>query len=356
MKKKILFFSTSRADYTLIKNLFQIINFPRSVERRMIIIRSQKYEKILSKNENKKNIEYIKIKLFKITKKNFSKIISNFFTLFYIYLKKKKPTHIVLLGDRFEILSLAFAANFLNIKIFHFHGGEFSKGSLDDIWRDKISKLSDYHFVSHKTYKRNLIKLGINKKNIFNVGAVGAYMAYIHKEKKILINGYEKKILVTYHPATNDLLNSKKDLLELLSAIVSLKKYYFLVTFPGYDLDSSLIIKKISKLKKFKNIKVINETEKYHFYDYLKNFDLFIGNSSSGVIESASAKIPFLNIGNRQSGRLVSNNTFNISGNKNKIIKYINIILNKKNINYNNIYLKHNFVKNLNKNFLRLIK
>lgn len=91
MKKKILFFSTSRADYTLIKNLFQIINFPRSVERRMIIIRSQKYEKILSKNENKKNIEYIKIKLFKITKKNFSKIISNFFTLFYIYLKKKNP-------------------------------------------------------------------------------------------------------------------------------------------------------------------------------------------------------------------------------------------------------------------------
>lgn len=334
-KKNFIFFSTSRADLTLVKSLYKIIELPKSVKKIFFI---------LDKIENKK-----------INTKNFSKIISNFFAQFYEYLKKNSPSHIVILGDRFEVLALALAANFLDIKIIHFHGGEVSKGSLDDIWRDKISKISDYHFVSHEKYKKNLIEIGINKNNIFDVGAVGAYLVHIHKEKKIKTKNFKKNILMTYHPATKNIKKSNEDFLELLSAIEILKDYYFLITYPGYDIGSDSIIKKLNKLKNFKNIKIVKKVYKYHFYDYLKNFDLFIGNSSSGIIEAASANIPFLNIGNRQAGRIFSNNTYHVDGNKKKILFYVNKILSKKRSKYNNIYLKHNFIKNLNQKFKKII-
>ena len=335
LKKKFIFFSTSRADLTLVKSLYKIIELPKSVKKKIFTLD--------------------KIKIKKINTKNFSKIISFFFAQFYDYLKNNSPSHIIILGDRFEVLALALAANFLDIKIIHFHGGEVSKGSLDDIWRYKISKISDYHFVSHKKYKKNLIEIGVNKNKIFTVGAVGAYLVYIHKEKKIKTNKFKKNILMTYHPSTKNINKSNKDFIELLSAIENLKDYHFLITHPGYDIGSDSIVAKLDKLKNFKNINVVKKVYKYAFYDYLKNFDLFIGNSSSGIIEAASANIPFLNIGNRQAGRIFSNNTYHVEGDKKKILFYIKKILSKKKSKYNNVYLKHNFAKNLNQKFKKII-
>ena len=89
------------------------------------------------------------------------------------YLNSLKPNTLILLGDRYEILSAGIAAFFNQIPITHIHGGEKTQGSYDDIIRHSITKLSDFHFVSHNTYKK-VIQLGENPRNIFNVGSLGA--------------------------------------------------------------------------------------------------------------------------------------------------------------------------------------
>ena len=138
-------------------------------------------------NISKRDIYKIHIKLESSNKKDFSNIFSNYFNQFYNLLEKNKPEYVIVLGDRYEALIFAICARFLNIKIIHFHGGETTLGSLDNTWRDIISRLSDYHFTSLSLYKNKLTSLGINKKNIFNVGSVGASNMAKYKIKKNLL-------------------------------------------------------------------------------------------------------------------------------------------------------------------------
>jgi UDP-hydrolysing UDP-N-acetyl-D-glucosamine 2-epimerase len=86
--------------------------------------------------------------------------------------QEKKPDFICIPGDRFEMLSPAIAAYFLNIPIIHFYGGETSKGSQDDITRNIISQIAKYHFVAHQNSKKKIIKMGKSEKDIFNIGAL----------------------------------------------------------------------------------------------------------------------------------------------------------------------------------------
>jgi len=351
MNKKILFISTSRADYNLISGLYKTIKLKKNFNKKLILTGSSISKKYgYDKNKDFTTNKKIFINLTSSSKKKFPTILSTYFKKFYLLLNKENPNFLVILGDRYETLVLTFVAKLLGIKIFHFHGGEKSYGSLDNEWRDLISKLSDYHFVSHKDYKKNLIKLNLDNKKIFVVGSIGAYLLKKHKPLRININKkYKKKIIVTYHVATKDIKKSRQEFLEMIDSIKKLKNFYFCITYPGHDLDSNFIINKLDHLKKnFNHVEIIKKASIYSFYDYLKNFDLFMGNSSSGIIESASANIPFLNIGLRQNGRLKSNNVFDVEG-KNKIISksIVKILkLNKK--KFKNIYLDTNFKTKIN--------
>lgn len=350
MNKKIIFISTSRADYNLIRGLYNIIKLPKSYIKKLIVTGTS-----LSKKYGYDKTEFSRIKKIFVNLNSSSelmlpRIISNYFIKFYFLLKKQNPNYLILLGDRYETLVLAFTAKVLGIKILHFHGGEKSFGSMDNEWRNIISNLSDFHFVSHSSYKKNLIKMGIKSNNIYNVGAVGAYLLEKYKSKKLKIaNNYKKKIIVTFHPATKNLKKSREEFNEMINSITNLNNMYFCITYPGHDSDSDDIIKKLDKLKRnYKNIDVIKKVSINSFYNYLKNFDLFMGNSSSGIIESASANIPFLNIGIRQKGRLKSKNVFDVNGKSNLITRSIISILKLKKKKYKNIYLNKNFEKKIN--------
>ena len=88
-------------------------------------------------------------------------------------LKILKPDLVILLGDRYEIFAAACSATILRIPIAHLHGGELTEGSFDDSFRHSITKMSYFHFTSHKIYKSRVIQLGENPKRVFNVGAFG---------------------------------------------------------------------------------------------------------------------------------------------------------------------------------------
>ena len=215
MKNKVYFFSGSRADYSLIESIFFLFQYNKSLEKKLVITGtnlSKKYSDNEKFDISEKYIHRIYVKLGNSQEKNFSNIFSKYLGQFYKLLEKNKPNYVILLGDRYEALIFGICAKFLNIKIIHFHGGETTLGSLDNTWRDMISRLSDYHFTSLKLYKDKLINMGIDKKKIFNVGSIGVSNISKTKIKKKFTFpnslNFDRKILVSYHSLTTSISKS----------------------------------------------------------------------------------------------------------------------------------------------------
>ena len=364
MKSKVYFFSGSRADYNLIESIFLLFQKNRSFEKKIIITGtnlSKKYSDDEKFNISQKDIHKIYVKLGNSQKKNFSNIFSNYFGEFYRLLEKNKPNYVILLGDRYEALIFGICAKFLNIKIIHFHGGETTLGSLDNTWRDIISRLSDYHFTSLSLYKEKLVKMGINKKRIFNVGSVGVsnIVKSKTKEKFTFPNNFKfnKKILVSYHSLTASISKSRKDLKELLKALSDFKNDFILFTYPGHDFDSDYIIKRIKNFNKSnKNSLLIKNAKLFSFSTLLKSFDVFVGNSSAGIIEAPTAKIPTINVGNRQKGRISGKSIFHVVANKQKIRNEIERVLGLNNISFVNPYYKKKTMIDIYEKILLIIR
>jgi len=351
MKKKIFFLSGSRADFNLIFPIYKFVNNNKKFETRLIVTGSN-LDKKYSNNKRisfDKSIFRIKVNLESSNHKNFSKIISSYFYKFYNFLYIQKPDLVIILGDRYEVLAFAICAKFLNCKIIHLHGGETTKGSLDDIWRDMITKVSDYHFTSLDIYKKKVIKICGKPNTVFNFGSIGAYNIKSLKNFKVFKNEkFKKKILVSYHSSTMCVSKSRKDFLELLKALSKFKEHLILFTYPGHDVDSDFIIDNMRRFKKLnKNSILIKKATEFNYGELLHNFDILVGNSSSGIIEAPSANIPTINIGDRQKGRVSGPSVYNVKGNNINIYKMIIKVLNNKKVVFKNPYHKKNILSKM---------
>jgi UDP-N-acetylglucosamine 2-epimerase len=143
----------------------------------------------------------------------------------------------------------------------------------------------------------------------------------------------------------------------LLKALTKFKKDLILFTYPGHDLDSDFIIKEIEKFKKLNdNCVVIKKATRFNYSDLLNSFDILVGNSSAGIIEAPSARIPTLNIGNRQKGRVFGPSVFNVIGKNDLIYNKINYIFKKAKINFKNPYYKKNVLKNMYSRIIKITK
>ena len=259
MKKKILIFTGSRADYGLMKNLIFEIKKQKKINCE-IVAGSAHYSNYFGSTYQE--IETDKIKINYSVKINFDKLfhedvidyISKTLKIFKRIIKKSSPDLVIVLGDRFEVFSFVQAAFFLKIKIAHIHGGEVTSGAFDDNIRHAITKFSDYHFATHKIYKKRLIQLGENSNNIYLVGSPGVenFKKYklIDKRKlfkELSLNTEDKKILITFHPETNSDLNYEKQIDIILSSIKNLKKEQIIFTFNNSDPYGHKFLKKIKK-------------------------------------------------------------------------------------------------------------
>ena len=368
--KKIIIFTSSRADYGILKNLIF------DLKKKKTIIQVYAGGAHFKKNKNqsstdqeilndKLKIDFRGTNVLQNTKSlDILNFISDSIKEYSRVLNKEKPKLVILLGDRYETFAFTVSAFILNIKIAHLHGGEVTQGSYDDSLRHSISKFSDYHFVTHKTHKKRLIQLGESQKNIFLVGSLGVQNVKLHikQNKQNLFNKYnipenKKIILATFHPETKSNLNYKKQIETFLSAIKKMNKYFFIFTNNNMDTEGIYFLKKIMYFcKNNQNSILINSLGTKKYFDFAKNVDLVIGNSSSGLIEIPYCKVPTLNIGIRQHGRPIASSVFNCKLNKNEIIKFTKTILSKKKINYKNIYVVKNTKEKIINTIMKIIK
>ena len=244
-------------------------------------------------------------------------------------LKKIKPDVTVILGDRIEALASAIASAYLNIPIAHIHGGDKNRAGLDESARHAITKLSHIHFVATKTSMARVIRMGEKTQNVFLVGAPG--LDTILKEKLISKNKLAKKynldldkplLLLVQHSVTTQIDKAGNQMRKTLSAIKKLKLPTFII-YPNSDAGGRAIIKEIKKNKHLSFIKVFKNLPHGLYLSFLKQASVLIGNSSSGIIESSSFKLPAVNIGIRQDGRERSTNIIDAPHDKKFILKAI---------------------------------
>jgi len=358
MKKNIYFFSTNRADYGLIKNVYDQFK-KNSINSVKLVITGKLKLEVIEKN-------YIKYQ-FREFSNNFSnnpKNISLYINKFNIFFKKHKPDLIFLLGDRYETLGIALSAFYNFIKIAHISGGEETEGSMDNVNRHLITKLSNLHFVYFHEYRKRVVQLGENPKNVYICNPLFIdslrkdYLAIRDIEKKFNFSFKDTNALVTFHPITNKPKKNSEYLKIFLDSLSNFKNINFIFTSSNHDGgggDFNKLIKKYCKNNKSSTSYIENFGHKY-YYSCMSYVNFVIGNSSSGVIEAPLIGTPSINLGNRQKGRIKFQSVFNCAISKNQIMKAIKkvLLLKKKNkklnkvspskiiLNKTNIYLNRN--------------
>ena len=259
-----------------------------------------------------------------------------------------QPDIVLLLGDRYETHAAATAAMLMNIPIAHIHGGEITEGAVDEQIRHSITKMSYLHFCATETYRQRIIQMGENPTRVFNSGAPG--IDNIRNlnllTKQILEKGLNWKLtsksaLFTYHPVTLKNNNISNDL-EVIFSILETFSFNILFTYANADSGGRLINQKIEEFCKIQPVKykVVKNLGQVKYLSAMKYVDLLIGNTSSGIIEAASFKKPVVNIGDRQKGRLRSENVIdcNLNSLQDSIKLALSSSFRNKIQNMNNIY------------------
>lgn len=231
------------------------------------------------------------------------------------------PDIIVVLGDRFEIHAAVSAAVPFRIPVAHIHGGEATEGAFDEQLRHAITKMSHVHFAAAKEYKKKIIQMGEDPKRVFCFGAPGidniVKLNLLDRKRlseELNIPRYEKIGIVTYHPVTLEKNTSARQISELLRAIERIKDIYWVFTFPNADTGNRTIIKKITAFTSAhpEQSRLYFSLGTLKYLSLLKHSSVMVGNSSSGIIEAPSFKLPVVNIGDRQKGRVQAANVIDV--------------------------------------------
>lgn len=228
------------------------------------------------------------------------------------YFEQSRPDALLVLGDRYETLAVCCAAMNERIPIVHLYGGETTEGAVDEAIRHAITKLSCLHLTSTEEYRRRVIQLGENPDRVYTVGSIGIEnvknQPLLSKEE--LASGLGCRLdksyaVVTFHPVTLEDSSAGHQCEELLKAMGRNPDMQFIVTKANADADGRIINEMLDHYAaRHENVAVYDSLGMIRYLSALKYADMVIGNSSSGLVEAPSFRIPTVNIGDRQKGRL----------------------------------------------------
>lgn len=339
--KKILYVTGSRAEYGIMKRLLKKLDEDKEIELKIVATGMQVDKKY---GETYKLIEEEKLNLDKLIdiqldNSNNEKIIHSMAICldeFGKYLYENHFDAIILLGDRYEILSVAIAAAMQNIPIIHLHGGEITLGNYDEFIRHSITKMSKLHLVSTEEYRKRVIQLGEDPGSVYNIGSLGAEnsleLNLLSYDELITNFSMERKdyFVVLFHPETLTGNSIENQIRNLLNAIDKFKeKYNFIFIGSNSDTGSNIIYEMFFKYTKENNFKFLTSVKPEEYLSLVKYSKGLIGNSSSGLIEIPSLKVPTLNIGDRQKGRVRGKTVIDITTDEIEIENGIRVMLNE---------------------------
>ena len=340
--KKIVFLTGTRADFGKLKSLMLICDKSTEFEVDIFVTGMHNIEEYGStyieilesgftniyRYNNHENTSHMDI------------VLAQTIIGFSEYVKKFKPDLLVVHGDRVEPLAGAIVGSLNNILVAHIEGGEIS-GTIDELIRHAVSKMSHIHFVSNKLAKKRLIQMGEFSNNIHIIGSpdVDIMKSKNLPDLEIVKNHYKIEFqeysIVMFHPVTTEFEMMKKISKNFVDAILKFKQNY-IVIFPNNDLGSDYIIDEYRRLENKNNIKIFPSIRFEYFLTLLKNAKLIIGNSSAGIREAPYYGLPVINIGTRQQNRYTNKEVINCNYETKNILnslkKAVNLKYSKRNL------------------------
>ncbi|MFQ5866773.1 MAG: UDP-N-acetylglucosamine 2-epimerase [bacterium] len=243
--------------------------------------------------------------------------------------RKERPDILVVLGDRIEALSATIAAAYMNIAVSHIHGGDISKAGLDESCRHAITRFAHIHFAATKLSALRLLKMGEEAWRIFVVGSPGldsivndGLINREELERRLKIRLKNPIILMFQHSVTTQVNQAAQQIKETIKAIKELH-FQTIIIYPNSDAGGRRIIQEIEKLRRSDFMHIYKNLSHKIYLSLMNNVDVLVGNSSSGIVEAPSFRLPVVNIGIRQFDRERAGNVIDVEHSKVEIIKGI---------------------------------
>jgi len=364
IKRKICFIITSKIHYSRSKLILEKLKKDKNVELQIVVGASallDNYGDVLSlmKKDRFKCNAKITMTLSGGTNIAMAKTAGIGITEFATVFENLQPDIVVLRGDRYEVLSAAVAAAYLNITVAHIEGGDIT-GNIDESVRHAITKLSHIHFPSNKKSHQRIIRMGEDSKYVFNVGC--SELEFLEKiNYKIsnnlvnrlgvgdIVNIEKPYLIVMQHPVTSEMRENRKNIEETLWAIheFEIPAIWF---WPNVDAGTDEISKGIRVFREHHNlahIRFLKYLPPEEFIGLLDKSVCLVGNSSSGIKECSYLGVPVINIGSRQSGRMRADNVIDVDYNKKDIKKAIEKQIQKGKYPKSYIYYQKNTIQKI---------
>ena len=334
-KKKVCVVTGTRAEYGILSHLIKKIKEDNEVKLQLVVTGmhlSPEFGLTYRQIEEDGFFidEKIEILLSSDTDIGISKSIGLALISFSEAYQRLKPDMVVVLGDRYEILAATLAAYTAKIPISHLCGGEITEGAYDDAYRHSITKMSYLHFTDTILSSKIVMQLGEEPSRVYCYGSLGndefSKMKYESKKEleKIVNFNLDNYILIVYHATTLEKENPSIFFEEMMTYLLkNFINYNFVVIKGNSDSYGRSINQKIDILEKENpnRIKSYFSVSRSLYLNLLKNADLMIGNSSSGICEAPCLEILNINIGDRQKGREKANTTIDCKADIDEFIK-----------------------------------
>jgi UDP-N-acetylglucosamine 2-epimerase (hydrolysing) len=316
--KKILFLTGTRADFGKIKSLIQILESHQAFEVYVFVTgmhlqREYGYTLIEIERCGFKNVHTFENHTHETTMDlTLAKTIEGLSR----YVKEVNPDMMVVHGDRVETLAGAIVGSLNNILVAHIEGGELS-GTVDELIRHSVSKLSHIHFVSNGDAKKRLSQMGEIKSSIYTIGSPDIDIMFsndlpnLEVAKKYYEIPFDAYAIVMFHPVTTEAAAMKKQATDFVETLLN-DTHNYIVIYPNNDLGSQSIINAYKSFKDNKRFRIFPSIRLEYFLTLLKNAQFIIGNSSVGIREAPYYGIPIINIGTRQQNRAIHADIINV--------------------------------------------
>lgn len=329
LNKKIVFLTGTRADFGKIKSLIQVVEKDKSFTpcifvTGMHLLDTYGYTLVEIERCQFSNIHTFSNHTSEATMDlTLAKTIEGFSK----YIKQIKPDLILVHGDRVEALAGAIVGSLNNILVAHVEGGEVS-GTIDELIRHSVSKMSHIHYVSNNQAKKRLIQMGELSNAIYTIGSPDVDIMFsnnlpnIDEVKKYYEILFENYGVVMFHPVTTEYDQMKTYTQNFVDALLADDKNYVII-YPNNDLGSELILEAYKILENNPRFRIFPSIRFEYFLTLLKKSDLIIGNSSAGIREAPYYGIKTINIGTRQENRSLHSHIINVSYNSSEIIEVL---------------------------------
>ncbi len=342
MKKVISVVTGSRADFGLLEEVISRINHSPNLELELIVTGSHLSD-AFGKTANQvkargyTNLIELAINVDIQSESELTIAIGDLVQKIAIHYANKKPSLTLVLGDRYEMLGIAVACATLGIPLAHIHGGEITAGSKDDMYRHAITKLASLHFVATHEFQRRVIRMGEDPEKVFVVGGLGVdsisrlkILTRPEIESNLGVLLESSYALLTYHPDSINPVESLDQLRTVIKSTESFPDIQFLVTGANADFYGTELNQYVRELsEKSRNLLFFDSVGQQNYLSLLSGAKFVLGNSSSGLLEAPSFKVPTINVGKRQDGRPRAKSIIDVECDEIQIINGIKSVISR---------------------------